>query len=134
MRFRLAPILLSLLAAAVLAGCGGGEDGPEADERPAATSQAARGDPANGKSLFAEHGCAACHTFAAANATGSVGPNLDERLKADAKGAEKPLEAFVRESIVDPNAFVAPGFKPGVMPQDFGERLSGDEVADSSPS
>ena len=31
-------------------------------------------------------------------------------------GAGKPLEAFVKESIVDPNAYVQPGFPKGVMP------------------
>ena len=28
--------------------------------------------------MFASAGCAACHTLAAANSTGTVGPNLDD--------------------------------------------------------
>ena len=33
-----------------------------------------------------------------------------------AKQAGKPLEDFIRESIVDPNAYVQPGFPKSVMP------------------
>jgi cytochrome c oxidase subunit 2 len=68
-----------------------------------------------GKSVFAANGCASCHTLKAAGASGKVGPDLD-KLPASAKQAGKPLEDFVRESIVDPNAYVQPGFTKGVMP------------------
>ena len=68
-----------------------------------------------GKSVFAANGCASCHTLKAAGASGKVGPDLD-KLPAYAKQAGKPLEDFVRESIVDPNAYVQPGFPKGVMP------------------
>jgi cytochrome c oxidase subunit 2 len=68
-----------------------------------------------GKSVFAANGCAACHTLQAANATGKVGPDLD-KLPAYAKQAGKPLEDFVKESIVDPNAYVQPGYPKNVMP------------------
>ena len=36
------------------------------------------GDPAAGEPIFASAGCNGCHTLAAANATGQVGPNLDQ--------------------------------------------------------
>jgi cytochrome c oxidase subunit II len=68
-----------------------------------------------GKSVFAANGCASCHTLQAAGATGKVGPDLD-KLPAYEKQAGKPPEAFVRESIVDPNAYVQPGFPKNVMP------------------
>lgn len=68
-----------------------------------------------GKAVFASNGCASCHTLAAAGATGKVGPDLD-KLPAYAKQAGQPLEAFVKQSIVDPNAYVQPGFPKGVMP------------------
>jgi cytochrome c oxidase subunit 2 len=68
-----------------------------------------------GKAVFANNGCASCHTFKPAGATGKVGPDLD-KLPAYAQQAGKPLEAFVKESIVDPNAYVQPGFPKGVMP------------------
>jgi cytochrome c oxidase subunit 2 len=71
-----------------------------------------------GKAVFAQNGCGSCHTLEEANATGSVGPDLDELPQA-AQRAGKPLEAFVRESIVNPDAYVAPGFQKGVMPKTF---------------
>ena len=58
------------------------------------------------------NGCASCHTLQAAGATGKVGPDLD-KLPAYAKQAGKPLEDFVKESIVDPNAYVAAGLPEG---------------------
>jgi mono/diheme cytochrome c family protein len=38
----------------------------------------ASGDPAAGRDVFATAGCNSCHTLADADATGTVGPNLDE--------------------------------------------------------
>ena len=46
---------------------------------PATTRQPQGGDPAAGKLVFLSAGCTSCHTLAAAEATGTVGPNLDER-------------------------------------------------------
>jgi mono/diheme cytochrome c family protein len=40
--------------------------------------QFAKGDPEAGKQVFETAGCKGCHTLQAANATGTVGPNLDE--------------------------------------------------------
>lgn len=70
---------------------------------------------AAGKDAFSANGCGACHTLAAAGTTGKVGPDLD-KLKSYASTAGKPLEAFIHESIIDPNAYVEKGFSPGVMP------------------
>jgi cytochrome c oxidase subunit II len=68
-----------------------------------------------GKAVFASNGCASCHTLKDAGATGTAGPDLD-KLPAYAKQAGKPLEDFVRESIVDPNAYVQPGYPKNLMP------------------
>lgn len=73
---------------------------------------------ASGKAVFANNGCAACHTFAAAGAKGKVGPDLD-KLREEAQRAGQPLEQFIRQSIVDPNAYLEPGFPKGLMPQSF---------------
>ena len=73
-----------------------------------------------GKTVFVNNGCGSCHTLKAAGATAKIGPDLD-KLPASAQGAGKPLEAFVRESIVDPNAYVAPGFPKNVMPKTFAQ-------------
>jgi cytochrome c oxidase subunit 2 len=68
-----------------------------------------------GLAVFTSNGCASCHTLKAANATGTAGPDLD-KLPAYAKQAGKPLDDFVKESIVDPNVYVQPGFPKNLMP------------------
>ena len=72
-----------------------------------------------GKAVFDEQGCGSCHTFSAAQASGDVGPDLDD-LPAEARRAGKPLEAFVRESIVEPDAYVERGFSANLMPETYG--------------
>jgi cytochrome c oxidase subunit II len=78
------------------------------------TTATAGGGAAAGKALFTNNGCASCHTFAPAGASGKVGPDLD-KLPQYAQQAGKPLEAFVRESIEDPSAYIQPGYK-NLMP------------------
>ncbi len=83
---------------------------------------APEGDPAAGRQVFTSAGCTSCHTLSAAGSTAQTGPNLDEVLQG--KDA-----AFIRESIVNPDAEVAEGFSPGVMPGNYEEQLGEDELA-----
>lgn len=71
-----------------------------------------------GLAAFNNNGCAACHTYKPAGSTGTTGPDLDN-LPADAKRAGQPLGAFVRASIVDPNAYIEKGYQPNIMPSTF---------------
>jgi mono/diheme cytochrome c family protein len=81
---RLAPI--AIFAALFLAGCGGSTVKPEAEtvvgSLPKTTTQAGpklpKGDASAGKDVFASAGCGGCHTMKEANASGTVGPNLDD--------------------------------------------------------
>jgi cytochrome c oxidase subunit 2 len=73
---------------------------------------------ADGKALFVSNGCNGCHTFKPAASNGTVGPDLG-KLPQEAQRAGKPLEEFIRESIVNPDAYVEPGFQKGVMPGTF---------------
>ena len=85
-----------------------------------------QGDPAAGKQIFtttAQPPCATCHTLQEAGATGVVGPNLDDVLKG--KDA-----AFIHESIVTPNAQIASGYQAGIMPQNYGQQLNDQQLAD----
>jgi cytochrome c oxidase subunit II len=82
---------------------------------------------AAGLSVFNSYGCSGCHTLTAAKATGNVGPDLD-KLVAYAKQAKQPLEAFVHESIVSPDAYIQPGYPKGVMPQDFAQKLTKSQI------
>jgi mono/diheme cytochrome c family protein len=67
MRSRLLLVALAALALAA-GGCGGGEKASDTN---------LPGDVDKGKRVFADAGCAGCHTLRAANATGTKGPNLD---------------------------------------------------------
>lgn len=87
------------------------------------------GNAAAGKALFASQGCSACHTFAAAGSTATVGPDLD-KLAADAQKANRgSLQKYIAESIEDPAAYVVPGYPNGVMPTNFAS-LGNQKVAD----
>lgn len=92
-------------------------------EPPPPPPAAQEGKAPNGKIVFSAQGCGSCHTFKAASATGTVGPDLDTALKG--KDA-----AFVHESIVDPNKEIAPGFQPNIMPQTFGQTLTPTQIND----
>ena len=80
-----------------------------------------------GAAAFSNSGCGSCHTFKPANATGKIGPDLDN-LAADAEKAGKPLADYAKESIVDPDAYVVPGFQKGVMPTSFGQSLTAPQI------
>ncbi len=75
---------------------------------------------ADGAALFDEQGCAGCHVLAAAGSTGTVGPDLDVELKGED-------EAYIEESIADPEKEIAEGFPGGVMPE-FGDSLSAEQI------
>ena len=89
--------------------------------------QAGGGKGDSGAAVFASAGCGGCHTFTPAGTNGAIGPNLDN-LAADAKKAGEDPAAYVRESIVNPNAVIAPGYAAGVMPGSFGKSLSAEEI------
>ncbi len=84
-----------------------------------------------GKTVFTgASGCGSCHTLSAAGTSGTIGPNLGTKVVPDAKKAGQPLKQFIRESIVDPNKFISPGFPPNVMPQTFSKSLSTTQIDD----
>jgi cytochrome c551/c552 len=89
------------------------------------------GNAAAGKAVFAANGCGSCHTFKPANATGAVGPDLDSAPAADAKADNNMnLAAFINESIVKPDAYIAKGYSKGIMPATFGSSLSKTQLND----
>jgi cytochrome c551/c552 len=89
------------------------------------------GSAAAGQAVFAANGCASCHTFKPANATGTIGPNLDTAPASDAKADNNmDLAAFIKESIEKPDAYIAKGYSKGIMPTTFGKSLSGKQLND----
>jgi cytochrome c oxidase subunit 2 len=85
------------------------------------------GGGSSAAATFSSSGCGSCHTFEPANANGKIGPDLDG-LAADAQKAGKPLEDYVKESIVDPEAYIVPGYQKGVMPTTYGNTLTPAQV------
>jgi cytochrome c oxidase subunit 2 len=99
-----------------------GAPSPSAPGTQAGGQTAGGGAPApDGKKLFAANGCGGCHKLAEAGSQGGVGPDLDNALKG--KDA-----AFIKESIENPNAEIAKGFQPGIMPQNFKQTLQPSEI------
>ena len=80
-----------------------------------ALAQAGLSGAKTGKAIFLAAGCGGCHTLADAGTSGNQGPSLDE-LAQSAAGQGGSPEDYVLESIVKPDAKVAQGFGPGVMP------------------
>jgi hypothetical protein len=59
----------------------------------------------------------------AAGATGTIGPDLDKLSQYAAQAHRGSLEAFIRESIVTPAAYIQPGYND-LMPHTFGTQIS----------
>ena len=75
-----------------------------------------------------QNGCGSCHTFTPAGATGKIGPDLDDLKTLAAKANRGPLDKFIEESIVDPTAYIAPGYQD-LMPHIFKHADPGEPVA-----
>lgn len=93
---------VAVALAALAVGCGGGGEREAAPEPTTSELAVRQGDPEAGKAIFERQGCGNCHTFKAVGAHREVGPNLD--LVAATYDAE-----FIRESIVDPLAYIETG-------------------------
>ena len=75
-----------------------------------------------GRAVFVRMGCGDCHRLAAGRSRGGIGPDLDE-------GLERYTHDALVAQIVDPYPQLGPG-EHGVMPRDFGRRLSQGELDD----
>lgn len=105
--------------------------------RPTAVFSAQTADPPDSatQAAFTAAGCGGCHVIPGIpNAVGQVGPDLTS-IGNDAAGrvAGQDAEAYIRESVLDPNAFIAPACPAGecpsdVMPPNMADRLSADEL------
>jgi mono/diheme cytochrome c family protein len=82
-----------------------------APSAPVTPASKLKGDPTAGAKIFTSAGCIGCHTLAAAHATGTVGPNLDQA---------KPNYQLVTGRVT---------LGKGVMPK-FGGQLTDQQIAD----
>ena len=116
--------LLLAVVALVAAGCGGEEvtatpetvvgtipeattTGPSED----LPALSLKGDATAGKEVFESAGCVACHTLSEANATGTVGPNLDD--------AKPSYELVVQRVTLGQGGM--PSFKDQLQPQQIAD-------------
>lgn len=82
--------------------------------------------------IFTRAGCPVCHRIPGiAGADGRVGPPLwlgtsgTQRLRDPAyHGTAKTVHEYIIESVVEPGAYVAPGYPPQTMPTWYGAKLS----------
>jgi hypothetical protein len=82
--------------------------------------------------IFTRAGCPVCHQIPGiAGADGRIGPPLmlgttgPQRLHDPAyRGKAKSVHEYVVESVLEPSAFIAPGYPPDTMPTWYGAKLS----------
>lgn len=91
------------------------------------------GEPRAPDQLFIAMGCQGCHNLEqdqTANNRGPVAPNLGnlDELAGNMVAGQDAL-TYVETSIMDPNAFIVEGYSAGIMPQNFMDRMSMDEIA-----
>jgi len=79
-------------------------------------SDQVRSQAIDGRTVFLTKGCTSCHSLEGVSATGRIGPNLTG-LADRAGDRVEGLEAgdYIRQSVLDPEAFVVDGFSP-LMP------------------
>ncbi len=108
--------------------------------RPAAVA----GDPARGAKLYETLPCASCHDITRPWPGGAVCPNLGNiATEADRivrlpeyRGRAKDAAGYIRESIVDPDAYIVagPSYRQddghSVMPKTFGQTLTPTQLDD----
>jgi nitric oxide reductase subunit C len=105
---------------------------------------AAVGDAARGAKLYATLPCASCHDIERPWPGGDVCPNLGNiateaarivRLP-DYRGRARDAAGYIRESILDPDAYIVPGPSyrqadgRSVMPRDLGSSLTAAQLDD----
>lgn len=137
-------LLVCLLGAACLTtACG--SVGPTAQPLPTLDqATTAAGEAARGQLLFQQTligpqngaGCTTCHALAPGVVL--VGPSLAgigqwaQQVIAltDYQGQATSAAAYLREAIIQPNAYVVNGFQPNVMRATYGVELTAQEIED----
>jgi len=124
-------LLLSVMLVALAAcGGGGGNNAGNGEATPV-------GNAANGEKLFTSAtigpnnapGCITCHSLEPDVVI--VGPSqygLETRAETRVPGLS--AEEYIRQSIVEPNAYIVEGFTEGVMYQNYGQDLTKDQIDD----
>ena len=70
--------------------------------------------------------CQGCHGPDGTGAPGGI-PSFRDNLGKVLKGKEA---AFIKQSITDPNAEIAQGYQPNIMPGSYGSQLTSQQIND----
>ncbi len=96
---------------------------PTAEETPVAKAEPADDGAApaatTGIEAIEAFACSACHNLEGSEA--DLGPDLHGIAQRMSKGE-------IMEAILDPNAIIAEGYEPDIMPQDFAEQMTASEL------
>ena len=113
----------------------GGGSSSSAAPSTSPSSSASSTSAAAGKAVFTgPAGCTGCHTLAAAGATGTIGPDLDVRLRTDCANPASQkirgttLKQCIETAITRPYAYLPSGYSAGIMPSNFAQRLTPGEI------
>ncbi len=121
------PFLVGILVilALVISGCGRSTPAPTPAETTGNLPPAPSVDQA--QPLIEKGGCGSCHIIPGIEgATGTIGPSWCDPAE-EVQAGEEDVE-FLRESILDPNAEIAPGYPANLMPQNFGQIFTDEEI------
>lgn len=123
--------LIHLILALIVVACGGND---EKTEEPEAVAGVA-GDVSNGEELYkqtligSQPGCITCHSLEPDQVI--VGPSMAGVAgRAGTRVSGKSAEEYLRESILNPDAYTVEGFGAGVMPGALGDEFSDQQLDD----
>ncbi len=124
-------LILFVILSLFLVACGGGGEETTDD------AGSAIGNVSNGDRLFNQAtigpnnapGCITCHSLEPDVVM--TGPSqYDVGARAAGRVPGLSAEEYLRQSIVEPNAYLVEGYEAGVMYQTYGEELSEQEIND----
>ena len=136
--------ILSVLLGVCLGVVGCGGTPAPTPTQPAITQPLPPGDPVHGEKLFRqtligtrpEPGCITCHSLTPdvvliGPALAGVATHSTATIaQPDYTGKAKSVEEYLYESIIAPNAYIAPGFALDLMRPTFATELTAQEIAD----
>lgn len=83
-----------------------------------------------GQQVYASSGCAACHNLT--GEPGGIGPTWKGLYGAQIQLADGSTvtadDEYIRNSILHPNDQIHAGYNPGIMPQNYGDILSDEQI------
>lgn len=87
------------------------------------------GNPVNGPKIFSAKACIGCHSLE--KGVRLVGPSYYGLFaRAGSRVAGQGAKEYIYQSVTQPNAFVVDTFQPGLMPQNFAQQLTPQQMAD----